>query len=123
VTKLLVHVEESKNAILHSTSQQILLKECVLNYDRQLAPPYDRETRHQHSNTTITGPTAHTGDMAEGTTVDTANVADPVAIEVAINAIKREKIFVRDTVESMENHAKRNAMSVDKWDVGQLNTP
>ena len=71
----------------------------------------------------MTGLTAHTGDVAEGTTVDTANVADPVAIEVAINAIKREKIFVRDTVESMENHAKRNAMSVDKWDVGQLNTP
>jgi hypothetical protein len=51
--------------------------------------------------------------VAEGTTVDTANVADPVATEVAINAIKREKIFVGDTVESMENHVKRNAMSVD----------
>ena len=68
------------------------------------------------------GLTVHTGDVAEGTTVDTANVADPVATEVTINAIKREKIFVGDTVESMENHAKRNAMSVDKWDVGQLNT-
>lgn len=114
VTKLLVHVEESKNAILHSTSQQILLKECVLNYDRQLAPPYDRETRHQHSNTTITGPTAHTGDVVEGTTVDTANVEeDSVATEVITNATKREKIFVEATVEIIENHVKRNAMSVD----------
>jgi hypothetical protein len=52
--------------------------------------------------------------VVEGTTVDTANVVDPVAIEVAINVIKREKIFVRDTVESIENHAKGNTISVDK---------
>ena len=127
VTRLLVHAEASKNAILHSTSQQILLKECVLNYDRQLAPPYDRETRHQHSNTTITGPTAHTGDVGEGTTVDTANVADsaadPVAIELVISATKRERIFVGATVKNMENHVKRNATFVDKQDAGQASIP
>jgi hypothetical protein len=52
--------------------------------------------------------------VVEGTTVDTANVEeDSVATEVITNATKREKIFVEATVEIMENHVKRNAMSVD----------
>jgi hypothetical protein len=123
VTRLLVHAEASKNATLHSTSLQAPLKEFVLNYGRQLALLYDREIRHQYSNTTTTGLTARTGDVAEGTTRDTANVADsaadPVAIEVVISATKRERIFVGATVKNMENHVKRNATCVDKQDAGQ----
>jgi hypothetical protein len=61
--------------------------------------------------------------VAEGTTRDTANVADsaadPVAIEVVISATKRERIFVGATVKNMENHVKRNATFVDKQDAGQ----
>jgi hypothetical protein len=52
--------------------------------------------------------------VVEGTTVDIANVADPIAIEVVINVIKREKIFVGDTVESIENYTKGNTISIDK---------
>jgi hypothetical protein len=60
------------------------------------------------------GLTVHTGDVVEGTTVDTANVEeDSVATEAITNATKREKIFLEATVEIMENHVKRNAMSVD----------
>jgi hypothetical protein len=124
VTKSLVHAEASKNATLHSTSLQAPLKEFVLNYSRQLALLYDREIRHQHSNTITTGLTARTGDVAEDTTRDTANVADsvadPGATEPAISATKRERIFVEATVKNMENHVKRNATFVGKQDAGQV---
>jgi hypothetical protein len=74
--------------------------------------------------TARTGLTAHTGGVAEDTTVDMANVEeDSVTTEVSINATKREETFVGDTVETMENHVKRNATSVNNQDAGQLNTP
>jgi hypothetical protein len=76
---------------------------------------------------TITGLTARTEDVAEGTTRDTANVADsvadPVATEVVISATKRERISVETTVKNIENHVKRNATFVDKQDAGQASIP
>jgi hypothetical protein len=112
VTKLLVPAEELKSVTLHSINLQIPLREYALNYDLQLALPYDHESWYQQLTLKLMTDMTRTGLIVR--TEDTDGTEEEALAHIE----------AKDTVEEIHtvDLGRRNAMSVTDQAVGQPST-